>query len=256
MKILYISRRFYPEIIGGGQISAFYIAKAAKMVGHEVYVCTFTDKKKITIEIIEGIKIYRIPIPKLNISRILSNLDYMYLQMVFLSSKIIKKFNPDIIHLLNFESIPLASIYYKLRFKKKIVATVNGPLFGCFTQNGLDYKENVCINCKLIKRFKCSIKKWGIFKGFFYYIYSIYFMNMLKISYKFVDKFFAVSNAMVPLLMNMDVPKKKISVVHNPVIKLKITNKNIMIKKLKNFIIYKNLQNNHTLPDEVKIVKV
>jgi len=27
MKILFISRRFYPDITGGGQISAYYIVK-------------------------------------------------------------------------------------------------------------------------------------------------------------------------------------------------------------------------------------
>ena len=232
MKILFISRRFYPDIIGGGQISAFYLAKAAKMAGHDVYVCTFTNNKQIIVDVLEGITIYRIPLPNLKFSKILSNLDYMYLQMALLSSKIIKKINPDILHLLNFESVPLASIYYKLRFKKKIVATVNGPLFGCFTQNGLDYNEKVCINCKLVKRFRCSTKQWGLFKGIFYYIYSIYFINMLKISYKFVDKFFAVSSAMVPLLENMSIPSNKISVIHNPVKKLKITKRNIK-KELK-----------------------
>ena len=217
MMVLFISRRFYPDIIGGGQISAFYIAKAVKQQGNDVFVITFTDKKKHKTETIEGIKIFRLPIPKLKHFQRFSNLDYMYYQMAKLSSKYIKKIKPDIIHLLNFESVPLASVYYKLKYKKPIVATVNGPIFGCFTQNAIDYKGNTCINCRIGKRFLCSKGKWGIAKGFFYYIYSIWYMNMLKFSYKFVDRFFVVSNAMKPLMRNMGVPTKKISVVHNPI---------------------------------------
>ena len=215
MKVLYISRRFYPEVIGGGQISGLYIAKAVKQQGNDVQVITFSNEAK--THNIEGIKINALKIPTLNLFPRLSNMEFMYFQMAKLSSPIIEKYDPDIIHLLNFETIPLAAIYYKKRFKKKIVATVNGPLFGCFTQSAIDYKGDTCIHCRVLKRYKCSIDKWGRFKGSLYYLYSLYYMKMLKKSYEYVDKFFAVSNAMVPLLTNMDVNSKKVRVVHNPI---------------------------------------
>ncbi len=216
MRILFISRRFYPDILGGGEVSAYYIAKAVKMQGHNVYVSTFTEKKSST-KTVEGIKIFRNHIHNSGLLKRFSKMEYMYVQMALISSKIIKKINPDVIHLLNFESIPLSAIYYKLRFKSKIVATVNGPQFGCFTGNAIDYKNQVCIKCRLLKRYMCSIHKWGGLKGFLFYLYSIWYMNMLRFSYKFVDKFFPVSNAMVPLVMNMGIPKEKITVIHNPI---------------------------------------
>ncbi|MEM3373799.1 MAG: glycosyltransferase family 4 protein [Candidatus Woesearchaeota archaeon] len=213
MKILFISRRFYPDIKGGGQISAFYLAKTLKEKGHEIIVCTFHEQETIK-EIIDGITIYRIKISTLKILSKISNLDYMYIQMAKLSSKIIQETNPDIIHLLNFESIPLSSIYYKKKFKKPIFATVNGPNFGCFTQNAIDYKNNTCLNCKASKRFLCSIHKWKL-NGVFYYIYSLYYMNMLRLSYRYVDRFLIISNAMKPLLINMGIDEKRIILVNN-----------------------------------------
>lgn len=221
MKVLFISRRFYPEVIGGGQVSAFYIAKAAKMAGCDVYVCTFTDEKKYEEITIEGIKIYRMPISKIKKFSRLSNMDYMYFEMAWHATKIIKKIKPDILHLLNFESIPGAAIYYKLRFKIPIFATVNGPIFGCFVQSSIDYKEDTCIDCKAFKRFYCSKKKWGLF-GLLYYVYSFWYMNLLKLSYRFVDRFFLVSNAMKEVMINMGVNNNKLVTIYNPTDKKKL----------------------------------
>ena len=105
----------------------------------------------------------------------------------------------------------------KKKLKCPIVATVNGPNFGCFVQNGIDYNRDTCIDCKLGKRFLCSTKNWGTLKGITYYGYSLWYMNMLKTSYKYIDKFFAVSSAMVPLLNNMGVPENKIVVINNSI---------------------------------------
>jgi glycosyltransferase involved in cell wall biosynthesis len=213
MKVLFISRRFYPDVIGGGQISAYYIARAIAKKGHSVYVCTFSDRDR--RESIDNIGIYRMKIPTIKMFPRLSNMDYMYLQMAHLSSRIIRKIRPDIIHLLNFESIPLSSVYYK-RFKIPVIATVNGPMFGCFTQNSIDFKKDSCVKCRLFKRYICSVGKWGL-PGNLFYVYSIWYMNMLKFSYRYVDRFCTISNAMVPLLTNMGVNKDKIRVIHNPI---------------------------------------
>jgi 1,4-alpha-glucan branching enzyme len=214
MRVLFISRRFYPEVIGGGQISALYIAKAVKEQGNEVYVCTFTEKD--SEDNIYGVKIFRKKMPQSRLKQI-SNLDYMYLQMARLCSKVIEEVKPDVIHLLNFESVPLSAIHFKKKFRLPIVATVNGPLFGCFTQNAIDYKGETCTKCRVFKRYLCSASKWGKIKGSAYYVYSHWYMNMLRESYRHVDRFFIVSKAMEPLLVNMGVPKRKITVVHNPV---------------------------------------
>ena len=211
MKILFITRRFYPDIKGGGEISALYLAKAAKLAGHEVTVCTFTNKND-SIEIISGIPVYRFKLSNLDLSPRFSNMEFMYLQMFIKASRLIKKLKPNVLHLLNFESIPLSSILFKIRFKSKIVATVNGTQFGCFTGQGLDYNNKTCINCRINKRFYCSKKKWENFKGIIFFVYSIWYMNLLKLSYRFINSFFVVSKAMTPLLTNMGIKKEKIQV--------------------------------------------
>ncbi|MEM2131446.1 MAG: glycosyltransferase family 4 protein [Candidatus Woesearchaeota archaeon] len=234
LKILFISRRFYPEIIGGGQISAYYIAKEISKY-YDVNVCTFADEKnkENLNEIIDNIKIKRYFMPKFFLSKKLSNLDYMYYQIAKKSSEIIKEIKPDIIHLLNFESIPYTAKFIKKNFDIPIITTVNGPNFGCFIGTGNDYKNNICIKCETKKRFFCSKNYWGTIKGSFYYIYSLWYMELLKESYKYIDKFIGISNAMVPLLKNMCVDEKKISVIHNPIGEIpKIDNQKIKeIKK-------------------------
>ncbi|NTV24234.1 MAG: glycosyltransferase family 4 protein, partial [Nanoarchaeota archaeon] len=146
----------------------------------------------------------------------IDNLEMMYLQMAAKTSKIIEKERPDKIHLLNFESIPFASIYYKLRYKLPCFATVNGPIFSCFIQTGIDYKGETCVDCRLGKRARCSTHKWGL-KGVLFYMYSLYYMAMLRLSYRFIDKFFIVSEAMRPVLTSMGVDEKKIVKIYNPI---------------------------------------
>ncbi len=215
MKVLFISRRFYPETTGGGQISAFAIAKAVKQQGHEVFVLTFVDGGSFEEEM-EGVKIFREHIKKLKHFPRLSNMDYMYFEMSKTAEAFVEKLKPDVVHLLNFESIPITARKLKRKFGIPLFATANGPIFGCFTQAGLDYKGRVCLNCPVGRRLIDCIYKWGLLKGILFYIYSLYHMPRLRRSYKHINKFFAVSSAMKTMLMAMDVPEERISVVHNP----------------------------------------
>jgi glycosyltransferase involved in cell wall biosynthesis len=215
MKILFISTKFYPDVISGGQISSYHIAKSLTK-NNDVYVLTLYKGKKIIKEKLEGLTIIRIPYKKR--IKILSNLDLMWLFITKLSLKYIKKIKPDIIHLINFEPIFYNSFFIKFFFPKiKIVTTVNGPLFGCFTQSAIDYKGDTCTKCRVTKRMKCSKNQWGSFFGGLYYLYSIWYMNLLKFSYKYIDKFFVVSDAMKPLLTSMGVSNSKITKIYNPI---------------------------------------
>jgi len=42
-------------------------------------------------------------------------------------------------------------------------------------------------------------------------------MNLLRCSYLFIDKFFAVSKSMIPILTNMGVSNDKLHLIHNPI---------------------------------------
>ena len=91
MKALLISRTFYPEGVGGGEISAFHIAQALSEK-IEVVVCCLSEKiEHPEIENLGKIKIYRYPWNKLKFSKKLSNLDYGYHQIISATKKVIKK---------------------------------------------------------------------------------------------------------------------------------------------------------------------
>ncbi len=216
LTILYISRRFFPEITGGGQISGFEIAKAQAKLGNKVHVLTWTEKSACE-EVVQGIHIMRKTMPKLRWFPRFSNMDYMYWNMSREASKMCEILCPDVVHLLNFESIPFTAMRLKKMFGVPLVATVNGPIFGCFTQAGIDYLGQTCIHCKTPKRFLDSIAKWGVVKGPLYWLYSLWYMPLLKRSYKCINTFFAVSRAMIPLLQNMGVSEKSVVVVPNPI---------------------------------------
>jgi len=64
MKVVFVSRRFYPDVTGGGQISALYIAKSLVKRDVDVKVLTFNDEDKVIKEKIEGVSITRLPIKR------------------------------------------------------------------------------------------------------------------------------------------------------------------------------------------------
>ncbi len=215
MKILFISSKFHPEVISGGQISSYYLAKSLADRNHEVHVLTLYQGKKILLEKKENINYIRIP--KIKFLPLISNLDFMWLHIAINSIRYVKKIKPDIVHLVNFEPIFYTPIFLKFLFPKiPIITTVNGPLFGCFTQNATDFKNRTCTTCRVQKRFLCSVNKWGKVKGGLFYIYSLWYMALLKISYCFINRFFAVSKAMQKLLENIGIPQNKIKVIYNP----------------------------------------
>ena len=216
MNILFITRRFYPDVIGGGEISSLQIVKGLKARGHRVSVLAFTDKPSYEDEI-EGIKVYREQLRKLKGFRRLSNLDFMYLQIKKISIRYVEKFQPDVVHLIHVECIPYTARALKKQFGIPLFSTVNGPLFGCFTQDGLDYQGKPCLGCKGPKRLLNCIAKWGIIKGPVYCLYSLWYMPLLRRSYKAITKFFAVSSGISLMLKAMGVRDNHISIIHNPV---------------------------------------
>ncbi|MEM5794326.1 MAG: glycosyltransferase [Candidatus Aenigmatarchaeota archaeon] len=118
MKILHLGKYFYPEK-GGIENYTYILAKEASKK-HEVYVVVSNTSKKFKYEKIKGIKVFRLP-------RI-----FYYLHLPFTPPFVclIKKINPDIIHL----HIPnpwfefnlfLYSLVYR---KAKIVVTYHSDI--------------------------------------------------------------------------------------------------------------------------------
>jgi len=212
MKALLVSRTFYPEGFGGGEISALHIAKAISKTDNDVVVCCLSEKiEKPVIEKIDNVKIYRFPWKKLKLSKKLSNLEYVYLQIYGAMKKVIKTEKPDVIHFLNFQSIFPVALFFN---KYPKFATINSPLFCEFggSHNGV----KSCYNCTQKERFVLSLKKWGSI-GLIYWLYNRYAQFVLKLSIKKCTKVFPVSKAIRKMLRSKGIKENKIKVIHNPI---------------------------------------
>ncbi len=221
MKLLLVSRRYYPEVIGGGQISAHAIAQALVCAGHDVRVLTFNANNKRIDEKINGVTIVRLPIRELTFFPRLSNLEWMYYEMRRQTQAYLSEFTPDLIHALNGESVPaIAPLSKKVGIP--FVATVNGPWFFCFPGEGVDSKGNDCLGCTVKQRFTESILKWGCegflskIKAFFYFMYSYPHMYLIQKSLRQASMLLPVSNGFAHRLIKLGYPKEKIRVTHNP----------------------------------------
>jgi glycosyltransferase involved in cell wall biosynthesis len=211
MKVLLVSRTFYPEGFGGGEISALHIAKTLSK-DSEVVVCCLSKKiNKETVEQIDNVKIYRYPWKELKFSTKLSNLDYVYHQMKKAIEKVIIKESPDILHFLNFQAIFSLPLSFK-NYPK--FATINSPLFCEFGGSHPDGKT--CHNCSTWDRFFLSFKKWGLM-GLPYWGYNRYSQNKLKRSLRKCSAIFPVSNAIKKMLISGGIDEKIIKVIHNPI---------------------------------------
>jgi len=222
MKVLFISRRFYPDITGGGQISAYHIAKAVKSLGHDVYVLTFTTSGY-KEEDLDGIKVFRYPILYVNIPLIshFLNLEGMYLQMAYRAWRFTGRIKPDVVHLLNIESIYLTS--WILRIKRiPSFATINDPCL-CSVGDCVDHSGKSCLECCPSKAFACLMKKRGTPRGFGYLkrflgsIYQVIHCWELKSSAKQVTELFPVSRAIERLFLKNGFDGSRLKVIRNPV---------------------------------------
>ena len=234
MKILYVSRRYWPDVIGGGQISAHQIAKGMVKAGHDVRVLTFHDKPR-KDEILDGVKITRVPIRKLKLFRRFSNLEWMYREMKLKTLSFLKEFKPDVMHALNSESIPsIGAVSRKTGIP--FVATINGPTPFCFIQQGNDSRGNNCFGCKGWRRFSETMLTWGN-KGviskvsaFLFWIYSYPHMRVYEKGARTAKFLLPVSKDIKRRLMKMGYEEEKLRVIHNPIAVNKKVNSNVKKK--------------------------
>ena len=111
MKILFVNEYFYPFTPGGAEWSTYYLAKALVKKGHKVGIIT-PNYGTSSLEVKEGIKIYRFPFPfKLAKGQYSARYFHhanplFYLYNAFWIAKIVKKENYQIIHAQNRFSLP------------------------------------------------------------------------------------------------------------------------------------------------------
>lgn len=233
MKILYITRTFYPEG-SGGEISAKYIVEGISKYATPVVCCLSENISEEVIETQGNITIYKFPWKKLSFSKKLSNLEYVYYQLYKACKKVIEKENPDAIHFLNTGSIfPL--IHFFKRFPR--FATCNGPWFCTF---GGYHDGKSCYKCSWKEKIKLSFKRWKLF-AIPFLLYSEYSMLLLRQGLKQCKRVFPVSEATKTMLLANGIKENKIEIINNPILenkKVKTTLKNKLGLKEERVILY------------------
>ncbi len=220
MKILIVSRRYYPEVIGGGQISAHHIAQALVKAKHDVRVLTFSTSEKRTDVTLDNVRITKLPIRVLKYFPRFSNLEWMYREMKLQTLNFLKEFRPDVIHALNGESVPsIAAVSRTTGIP--FVATINGPNLFCFTMQGNDSRGENCFGCHGWQRFRETMLMWG--KGsplnkvqaFVYWMYSYLHMHVFTKAARQANLLLPVSKDIQQRLQALGY--NRLRIVHNPI---------------------------------------
>lgn len=169
MKICLISNLYPPNVLGGAEVSVKKVSEELVKRGHEVIVITtqFNDKK---IEIINGVKIYQID--PLNIYAIYDHPN----KTVFLKplwhiidlwnpyddaiiKKILKRENPDVVHIHNFKGLSISSFAPAKSLNIPIVFTAHDYSLICMRANLLNSSGEICKNTPLTCKIYNKIQK-------------------------------------------------------------------------------------------------
>ena len=270
MKILMISEYFPPVGKGGGEISAYLLAKHLVKNKITVHVLTshFDNLKR--IETVDGIKIHRFlqtgknpSIFKDNIKRILKFEKSLLKETLLLS----EKENYDVIHCMNTSSIPTVKLKHII--KKPFILHVNGPVMFC-PKGTLMYKDEIPCNieCNTQNFTTCFLSSKNIGKTNLkpYLKYNPLLMYLLKKRYnsmqqymKLFDRFFAISTYMKTRLLMSGINEAEIDIVYN----ITETKDFINLKQKKNKILkilylgeYSKPKGPHIIIDALKKLKI
>lgn len=221
-----ISEYFYPFGKGGGEISAFLLAKELAKSGIKVHVLTSGFKGLKKRQTINKVIIHRLlktgndPTKvKDNIKRIIC-FEKSLLRQV---EKLDKKENFDIIHCMNISSMPAVKL--KNKIKKKFVLHVNSPVAFC-PKGTLMYKdketcERTCtrttflgchLNSKLIG--KTNLRFYLKYNPFIIYVIRKRFEEYQNLIKKF-DFYMPISSFMKKRLLTFGIAKNKVKVIYN-----------------------------------------
>lgn len=177
MNILIINPFYYPNVIGGTENSIQILAEGLVKRGCNVGVFTSDSRGKLTIEEINGVKVYRssgrnvcsiIDIFKKNVGifkKILFKaIDFRNYLVTKDLQYVLKDFNPDIVHTNNvFGVTPYVWKYIK-KNKLRLVHTIRDYGIMCPKGYLLTKKSNICtyphLACKIYRLYIKSLSKY------------------------------------------------------------------------------------------------
>jgi glycosyltransferase involved in cell wall biosynthesis len=228
MKVLLISEYFPPKIFGGGEISAWLLAKnlAKEEIDVSILTSHFSGLKK--FEVKDGVKIHRRLKTGKDPYSFRENVKRAFLFPLTTKKELIKldkEENFNVIHCMNINSI-IGTSKVKEKIKKPIIAHINSLSLFCPTGTLLKGKKICNEKCSLMKFLECflrygkisKVKKKRYLRYNPIFILYVYFrFKQRKNSLKKMDFFIAISNFMKNLLRNEGISKERIAVVPNPV---------------------------------------
>lgn len=160
MRILYVARRFSPDIKGGGEISALNIARSMVIRDHDVQVLTTRENGPGSYQI-DGVKVHYIPFGGQFRSRFTGE----FYEDTVLNFKLYREMRDnmdlgeiDIIHALNMTSLPAVAMI-GMQHSLPTIATVNSFWLMCFTYDQLTLEKEVCTFCSWTRLMQCSLFK-------------------------------------------------------------------------------------------------
>lgn len=239
MRILYLSEFFPPVSRGGGEKSAYLLAKEVAKK-NDVTVLTSRFKGLKDVETKDGIKILRKLKTGIDPGSIKGNIVRQFFFERSLREAVknhAKSF--DIIHCLNITTA--SAVLEKENVKKPFILHVNSPILFC-PKGTLMYKDKVPCdkNCTPFEFLSCisNSEEIGKLKNSFLLKYNPLFLYMIRKRYTNYmnclpgfDHFMAISNFMKKKLLAKGIEENKISVVPNIVSFKPLKNKKFKIPK-------------------------
>lgn len=211
MKIALVSKQFPPDIRGGGEVSAYYLAEALSDLA-EVYVVTSRgiSSNFLKFEVHPVIKNRKLP----GILNYVSRNEIFYYDTYRALIKFLKELDIDVLHALNMDTIP-GTIAAAKKFKIPCVITVSSQYLTCPQGYMLNLKDtSVCDGeCNFIRAAKCYYYSEGAQKilGPLYYPFQ---MHLRRKAGESADAIICLSENIKNYIVKL-YPHKKIAVIPN-----------------------------------------
>lgn len=208
MKLLIVTEYFPPAIFGGGELSAYHLAKALARQGHTITVLTSTVAGKKDEEVMDGVRVLRRIRTGKTPSRMLDNFSRLLFfprsvrkETLNLTRQEGEKF--DAIHCMNMTSMLVSEL--KEQLGMPITAHINSPLPICPKGDRVRYGKQCTVTCNVRYFTPCLLcssyvgkvkNRWYLrFNPLFYAaIYLRY--KTLKLTLPKLDGFVAISDFM------------------------------------------------------------
>lgn len=225
--VLLVSFRYHPEVsssdpIGGGPISVREQARALVEAGADVRVVSFVRGRPRSDELLDGVRLTRLPIRRLPGAGPLAERQWLFHEMTRGLGAVLEEFRPGLVHAFGSRAVPGVARAARRR-RLPYVATVNEPHLLCATSIGRDRAGRDCLGCGGVRRLR-AILGWrggpslgGKARAVLFWLYSYPHMAQLARSARRASALLPISRGLARDLVRLGFPPDRVRVVPNPV---------------------------------------